>query len=658
MKNFFRIFIILISLVSGSPLISMGMPGPDMQAMMQGQPGMQGMPDISPEDFQKMVEELEQFFNSLSPEERAELEEIGRRELRNMNIDPDTLQAIDPNQPTGFDAMMQQQGQQPPTPATPPQEEEKPIIPQQGVRTTQEIQRTLGTLIEHLNFLSAKASSDQALSHAPLLAANRLVINRLLAYAKIINKPQHHERLTTTDTTTLFNSLYDLSHTLKNHEPSIIFLEGIKNDNEEDPYDILNLTEDATAQDIEKAYQRLASKKDPALIEENMRSRGLSEKDIQRSLKDARLGMNLIKQAYEQLKDPKLRAQVDRSRSARQETGRDAQEKSTQAITKVMNGLTRTIDQQNLLNELENFLKKHEPEELAQRKRQEQAEAERKKEQLAQAQQRPMAAPTVQAAHLPAAHHNYPQPGGGYPYAQPQMPQQFNYPYDYFPEDSGNFNFPQDDAQQKTAPKPAAAEKKQPDAQSVPTKTGAPTPPQQAKPQEQPGKPAAPKPQANIYSLLRETEEQLSRLDREIDSATLQAIQEDPKAALLKEKAEALSAFNQKLTTLQEHTSAIQSAQERQGYLKNWDNNILRDRHTSNIVEKLETLLTKTAGKQQTSVLFNQAEKAAATLINITNDLAKPAISQEQHIWRSTEPAYQPIRTLKELRTRMYQSGN
>lgn len=322
---------------------------------------------------------------SMSPEELAEVDRMQEQILRDMGFDQKTIDEM----------RAQQAGTTAPeasttaatTPTTQEEKQEKLILTVPSDHSPEEIAQMLKHLLRHLHELRKKAT----IRHT---ATKRLVqwievLSDLTYYLEVINKPIHHKLLASQESKNLFISINNLHNTLRKYEPLFVVenpLESALIDDEadeEDPYEILGVSFDASQEEIDETYEILAATKDPKKVEAQLRSQKLSEKDIQRGTKRARDTFAIITDAYEQLSDKKLRTQIDRAISAKLESQRAQLNASQKALSALLETLNSEVYDKQLLKTLEKFLQQYAPKELAQKKEMEAAEAARKKEQEA-----------------------------------------------------------------------------------------------------------------------------------------------------------------------------------------------------------------------------------------------------------------------------------
>lgn len=328
---------------------------------------------MTEEDFNRMINEL----SKMSDEERAELEQMGRQMLSNAGIDPDTGKLMEAKAPSVE------------APATKPSEGPASVeVKTVKVQTAENVADVLSTIEKNSASLRQKAQGNGEITRR--LAQWEDALNELIFYIKVINKKEHINRLTTQDFQELFNHLQLLARQLKASQPSIVLPPVASN--EDNPYFIMGLAHDATQDQIKQRFKELEKQYTPATIKKRMRAEGALSNEINREIRAAKLTFSLIEDAYGQLSDPKSRKLLD-EKLAEKKSG-TLSKNAQQALTKTIEALSNSVYQNKLLQELQDFLKKYEPEQLAHHQKLEAAQAERKKEQEALAKAKPVLNPT------------------------------------------------------------------------------------------------------------------------------------------------------------------------------------------------------------------------------------------------------------------------
>lgn len=377
-----------------------GMPdmaGPAM-APGQGMPGMPPLPEgVSEADFEAMVNEISKQLETMSPEEIEKLQKEAEEMLINSGVSKEEIEAFKQG-PVGYP---EQPGQQPiaapaepfapqPAMAVTPMPIEMKAAPEAGLSlvTESEVSQILKSIIRQAGALREQIALSDALRNLrPWISS----LSDILFYVKVIDSKQElRKRLTTKEFSPLLGQLKRLSNTLEAQEYN---LRGKAEELivEENPYDMLRISPEASNKEIKQAAQELLAEKDPEKLKERLTQEGATALDIKRQVQSARIARAQIKEAYDKLTPAENRAQTDR----RLKGQRDQQSTSEKALRTASTELNQIFSQVNtsVIHASEEFLKKYEPAELARKKEMDAAEAKQRKEQEARAQQKAAPAP-------------------------------------------------------------------------------------------------------------------------------------------------------------------------------------------------------------------------------------------------------------------------
>ncbi len=388
----------------------------EQQTPGQGQPLAGQMQPPSEEELEQMMEMI----NELSEEDQQALEELGREIINNMS--DEELQEL--SEAFGVTPEeLRADAQRPPQQPTQPKQPQKPEQPQQPQKqqeqqflSTQETQALVNNTIMVLEKLIQKA--DLLPQDMNKLEPSIKEMQDIVAYLKIIRNKQHMQRLASNEYKDIVTTLQMLTPQLQKLEPRI---EVPEVDEEQNPYQVLGLTQQATQQEIQQQYEKLKSEKSPEEVEKRLQEQGASPRQIKKAVRDARIAFTDIQEAYNTLSDPKMREQIQRQKSAQQKQLTDMRQTVIETQNEVVNTLKTAIENNNIISRLEAFLKAYEPQELEKKKQLEKAEQEQRKSQKERERQRPPQPGGQRLEPRPKPPKKIPEPRGGAAPA-PQQP--------------------------------------------------------------------------------------------------------------------------------------------------------------------------------------------------------------------------------------------
>ncbi|MBA2306769.1 hypothetical protein H0W26_01390 [Candidatus Dependentiae bacterium] len=322
---------------------------------------------------EKETQEIKQFFdalNNLTPEQKQELEELGRQteeSMRKKNLDPSNFEDLVKFMEEEGLAPQQPQPAGPPTrtpaprPFAPERTEVQPTEkPLPVVVEAHNALALLNDLIKHLNSFKHKASLQSSYKNK-IKAINKDLIE-FSYYLDILKQSDLVALLGTAEFVPLYRNLEALRTVLLTYEPSI--KTKSTSSDEDDPYEILDIPYEATSEEIQKTYDALLALYDPTELEKQLEEQGLDKKAIQKEVKKSRLFFSFIKEAYTSLKDPKQKAFIDRNLRHKQEQEKRRTTVSAQSFDKVMNALMTALRSQNVLQSIKGLIEKNKPQEL------------------------------------------------------------------------------------------------------------------------------------------------------------------------------------------------------------------------------------------------------------------------------------------------------
>lgn len=316
------------------------------------------------------AQELLNILENLSPEEQALLDQFTHEITNQMETE-----GLDPNNPNDLAKWMEKEMATSETAPikSPKQEPAKPqeqpiIVP---VVSPSDTNVMLKDIIDSLASLRQKAAISSYMGQD--LRRWEKELNELSYYLHILSKESLIKYLASKDFTKLYKSLEKLHNTLVAYEP-LITVRQPSADEEEDPYEILEIPYNATSEQIEQAFNKLKQEKSPEALAQKLETENISEKARQKYIKEARLSFSFIQNAYDSLINPKERALINRSLKDRIEQEKHNTQASDKAFKKIVDTINHTLNVDKILNEIQKLLEKYKPEELAQAKAQEELE--------------------------------------------------------------------------------------------------------------------------------------------------------------------------------------------------------------------------------------------------------------------------------------------
>ncbi len=325
--------------------------------------------------------ELRQFFdalNTLTPTQKKELEDLGRQteeKMRQKNLDPsnfeDLVKFMEEEQ--GQPAQKQQAKPEPRESRFPeprfnePRFGEQPRLPAEKQKAApivspKDTLAMLESISKHIASLRQKAVTRITLQKK--LTNIRQELNELVRFIDILKAPDLINLLTSSEFMRLHSNLEAFHKALTTYEPSIIARKARTLD-EATPYEILQISEGATDDEIAAAYQALEETKNPKAIEAVLKEEGLDPQVLKKRLKDAKRSFALITQAYESLKDPEQRTILDAELSERRALEERNERSSLRAFDRLFNALSTAIYSDGIVRAIQQLLEKYKPQELA-----------------------------------------------------------------------------------------------------------------------------------------------------------------------------------------------------------------------------------------------------------------------------------------------------
>lgn len=386
---------------------------------MNGQPQAPGgMPMPSEQELEQILQMIEKAAAE-NPELIKEWERQGQREILKMSdadlaafsqmvgIAPgvlreeaekalaDELAATPTQQPVDEDLPTQRPvAQQKPT---------QPTAPKITKAETQQAGTLIKSLIKQLSEIQIKSASVREVHE--LMRAWIQELRELMFYLSVIDRHEYHQHLSLPQFKSLLSALTTLQNSLKTELSAVVLPDDLTE--EGTLYDLLGVKKSASTAVLDAAYERLAAQHNPKKLEQKLREQQVPEKSIKQQVKKATLSFDAIEDAYEQLSNPKLRAQIDREIQARKSLKQEKIAHATQALKSIKQSLEEAIYLEELLYKLEQFLQDYAPAQLALKKSIEEAE----KKQLEEQKKRGSITPTSTYGTF-EPHVSYSQPSG------------------------------------------------------------------------------------------------------------------------------------------------------------------------------------------------------------------------------------------------------
>lgn len=332
------------------------------------------------------INEFVKFMNQLSPQELEDLEKLGESIIKEMEAEAkkeETIPEVTPEEVVKPEIS---------TPKIP-----KPLFEE---KNKIEAQKIIRAIIKYLREIRQESIKDESVSRRLKIWEKDL--NDLTYFLHAMDKPEMLEHLASKDFSKLYSDLKKFKESLEENISSFMVKEVISEEESEDPYEILGVPQNATQNEIEDAFKKLQQKRDPKILEEKLKNEGLSEKDISRQLKEAKLSFSLIETAYESLKNPKIRAQIDNELKTKQSPYKQVKEISKAAFNKILVSFSTAFYEDAILNQIQKLFEKYEPQALEKKKELEQAEAQAKKSQEELAKRRVIPSPSTTPTYRPS----------------------------------------------------------------------------------------------------------------------------------------------------------------------------------------------------------------------------------------------------------------
>lgn len=357
----------------GGPNMGAGFGGGSMGSGLGG-----SMPDLGFDE--AGLQEFMDAIQNLSPDELKILEELGQQIENEMRT-----QGLNPDNPEDFSKWAEKQ-MAPEAPSKPSEnnlkeagagspvnlKEKKEIIKKPEITQVippKDAQFLLYDTTRILSNIRQKINNSSKLSKK--IAPLNKQLNDLQYYLNILAQPLLLKHLTSKDFEPLYKKLQNFYKMVGHYDQLILVKEPCQN-NESNPYLILGISPKATQKEIQETYDKLYAEYNVENLKKILKEKNITGKEYKNKIKEASVLFTFIQDAYDSLKDPKLRAIIDKS--TREECKLDLilEESSITAFNSFLSNLKAGISE--LFPEIEKLMSKIKPEELELAKLQEEAE--------------------------------------------------------------------------------------------------------------------------------------------------------------------------------------------------------------------------------------------------------------------------------------------
>jgi len=327
--------------------------------------------ELTEEEKKQLDEQLEAFveaFNNLPPEKMRELEEMNKQleeEMREEGLDPSNMDDIfsfaEKKTKTEWEKAAKDMEES--------KELELPIrdlakpIEFKASSADSDASTMLLNLVTYIAELRQKSISYDEMNKKLERFSSEL--NELSYFLHSLTSPDLMKHLLSKDFETLYKNLEAFYQVLAKQTPSIQSKE-IETNDIENPYQALGLSNQASMEEVEDAYQNLREMFDPAKIEEQLQKQKTSEQDIAKTIKQSKISFSFIQDAYDELKDPKQKAILDRKLREEIEKQERIEKLSYEAFDEIYKVFTDKLFP--ILSDIKKLFEKYRPEEISKAK--------------------------------------------------------------------------------------------------------------------------------------------------------------------------------------------------------------------------------------------------------------------------------------------------
>lgn len=326
--------------------------------------------NLSEDEKRKLDEELEAFveaFNNLPPEKMRELEEINKQledEMREEGLDPSNLDHVLEWAGKKAEKLIEDEKEEAEKQET-EQTPKEPIKPFEFKLPSAESDAStmLLNLVTYIAELRQKSISYDEMNKKLERFSSEL--NELSYFLHSLTNPDLMKHLLSKDFETLYKNLEAFYQILARQVP-LIQSKELEETDIENPYQALGLNNEASMDDVEDAYQNLKEMFDATKIEEQLQKQNMPEQEIAKTIKQSKISFSFIQDAYDELKDPKQKAILDRKIREQAEKQRTVEKLSYQAFDEIYKVFTDKLFP--ILSDIKKLFEKYRPEEISRAK--------------------------------------------------------------------------------------------------------------------------------------------------------------------------------------------------------------------------------------------------------------------------------------------------
>jgi len=235
-------------------------------------------------------------------------------------------------------------------------------------------------IINNLSLIRQKVAHDKKINKKLSNILDDL--NKLIYYLNILTEPNLIKYLSSSEFLQLYSKLKNLDNKLSQYS-NIIYKSLEEDEMPENPYKVLEIPNFSGLETIENAYNNLKIKYSPEKIKETIKEKSLKalpedEKMLSEEekllLEDASLIFSFIEDAYNILKDKKLKNAIDRELKEKQEFSFADKLLIEDSFNDIINTLNKAILNDKIISDIENMLNKYKTEESSIAKEQQELE--------------------------------------------------------------------------------------------------------------------------------------------------------------------------------------------------------------------------------------------------------------------------------------------